>query len=224
MISVIYVSVADPLIREEDIAAILLSARRNNRRDGLTGALIYNGHNFMQLLEGPAREIDACLDTIRGDARHSGMVEVRRRAIDVREFAEWSSRPLDVIYPVIFVDAIVFNTIEFFSGKNPMLGSREELGGGHSLAFSADGPDAVRVEHFERGQRVRAFRLERQGDAVVLSDHRGRALATARELPGGAVEVRTTRGDVRAALEPTARARVEAAIQAGKTPGEALLG
>lgn len=90
MISVIYVSVADPLIREEDIAAILLSARRNNRRDGLTGALIYNGHNFMQLLEGPAREVDACLDTIRGDARHSGMVEVRRRAIDVREFAEWS--------------------------------------------------------------------------------------------------------------------------------------
>ena len=90
LISVIYVSVADPLIREEDIAAILLSARRNNRRDGLTGALIYNGHNFMQLLEGPAREVDGCLDTIRGDARHSGMVEVRRRAIDVREFAEWS--------------------------------------------------------------------------------------------------------------------------------------
>lgn len=133
-----------------------------------------------------------------------------------------------IIIPVydvcLFVDAIVFNTIEFFSGKNPMLGSREELGGGHALAFSADGPDAVRVEHFERGQRVRAFRLERQGDTVVLSDHRGRALATARELPGGAVEVRTARGDVRAALEPSARARVEAAIQAGKTPGEALLG
>lgn len=90
LISVVYVSVADPLIREEDIAAILLSARRNNARDGLTGALIYNGHNFMQLLEGPAREVDACLDTIRSDARHSGMVEVRRRAIEVREFAEWS--------------------------------------------------------------------------------------------------------------------------------------
>ena len=33
---------------------------------------------------------DRNLDAIRRDARHSGMVEVRRRAIDVREFAEWS--------------------------------------------------------------------------------------------------------------------------------------
>ena len=65
MLSVIYVSVADPLIRDEDIAAILLAARRNNRRDDLTGALIYNGHNFMQLLEGPAKKIEACLDAIR---------------------------------------------------------------------------------------------------------------------------------------------------------------
>jgi hypothetical protein len=62
LLSVIYVSVADPLIRDEDIAAILLAARRNNRRDDLTGALIYNGHNFMQLLEGPAKKVEACLD------------------------------------------------------------------------------------------------------------------------------------------------------------------
>lgn len=133
-----------------------------------------------------------------------------------------------IIIPVysisVFVDAIVLNTIEFFTGKNPMLSRREELGQGHALAFSADGPDAVRVEHFERGQLVRAFRLERQGDTVTLTDHNGRALATARELPSGAVEVRTTRGDVRASLEPAARERVEAAIHAGRTPGEALLG
>ena len=90
MLSVIYVSVADPLIRDEDIAAILLAARRNNRRDDLTGALIYNGHNFMQLLEGPAKKIEACLDAIRRDPRHSGMTEVRRRSVETRDFADWS--------------------------------------------------------------------------------------------------------------------------------------
>ncbi|MGN6689618.1 MAG: BLUF domain-containing protein, partial [Sphingopyxis sp.] len=47
MLSVIYVSVADPLVRDHDIAAILVFARRNNVRDVLTGALIYNGYNFM---------------------------------------------------------------------------------------------------------------------------------------------------------------------------------
>lgn len=90
MLSVIYVSVADPLIREEDIAAILLAARRNNQRDDLTGALIYNGHNFMQLLEGPAKKVEACLDAIRRDPRHSGMTEVRRRSVETRDFADWS--------------------------------------------------------------------------------------------------------------------------------------
>lgn len=90
MLSVIYVSVADPLLSPADINAILTSSRRNNARDALTGALIYNGHNFMQLLEGPADRVDACLAVIRDDSRHSGMIEIRRRAIDRRDFADWA--------------------------------------------------------------------------------------------------------------------------------------
>ncbi len=90
MLSVIYVSVADPLLSQGDIDAILATARRNNARDALTGALIYNGHNFMQLLEGPADRLDACLAAIRADERHSGMIEIRRRPIEQRDFADWS--------------------------------------------------------------------------------------------------------------------------------------
>lgn len=90
MLSVIYVSVADPFITQDDIDAILEAARRNNARDDLTGALLYNGHNFMQLLEGPADTVETCLAQIRADTRHSGMVEIRRRDIDARDFADWS--------------------------------------------------------------------------------------------------------------------------------------
>jgi hypothetical protein len=90
LLSVTYVSVADPLIGDEDIAAILVSARRNNLRDELTGALVYNGHNFLQLLEGPADRVDACLAVIREDPRHSGMIEVRRRTVEARDFGEWA--------------------------------------------------------------------------------------------------------------------------------------
>ncbi len=90
MLSVIYISVADPMIGEQDIAALLVQARRNNQRDALTGALIFNGHNFLQLLEGPADKVEACLAAIRRDPRHHGMVEIRRRDIDERSFAEWS--------------------------------------------------------------------------------------------------------------------------------------
>lgn len=90
MLSIAYVSVADPSIREEDISRLLEQAQRNNERDGLTGALIYNGRNFFQILEGPEAKLEACLQIIRMDPRHSGMVEVRRRPVERRDFADWS--------------------------------------------------------------------------------------------------------------------------------------
>jgi hypothetical protein len=90
LLSVTYVSVADPSISDEEIASILVSARRNNVRDELTGALVYNGHNFLQLLEGPDEKVEACLAVIREDPRHSGMIEVRRRTIEARDFGEWA--------------------------------------------------------------------------------------------------------------------------------------
>lgn len=90
LLSVIYVSVADPLLDDRAIAALVDQAQRNNARDDLTGALIYNGNNFMQLLEGPVAKVEACLGLIRADSRHSGMIEVRRRPIATREFADWS--------------------------------------------------------------------------------------------------------------------------------------
>lgn len=90
MLSVIYVSVADPALDREDIHRLVDRARVNNRRDGLTGALIYNGQNFMQLLEGPVEKVELCLSAIRADRRHSGLIELRRRLVAEREFAGWS--------------------------------------------------------------------------------------------------------------------------------------
>lgn len=90
MLSVIYVSVADPGLAPGDITAMVGGAQANNARDALTGALIYNGQNFMQLLEGPVPRVEACLARIRADLRHNGMIEIRRRRIDEREFADFS--------------------------------------------------------------------------------------------------------------------------------------
>ncbi|MBL8650862.1 MAG: BLUF domain-containing protein [Sphingopyxis sp.] len=99
MLSVIYVSVADPRLTPPDIAAMVERAQANNARDGLTGALIYNGQNFMQLLEGPVARVEACLARIRGDLRHNGMIEIRRRLVEERDFAEFS-----MLYSPLFRD------------------------------------------------------------------------------------------------------------------------
>lgn len=99
MLSVIYVSVADPKLATDDIASLVDDAQRSNTRDELTGALIYNGQNFMQLLEGPVAKAEACLARIRADRRHNGLIEIRRRRINEREFADFS-----MLYSPLFRD------------------------------------------------------------------------------------------------------------------------
>jgi len=99
LLSVIYVSVADPKLATDDIMALVCDAQRTNARDELTGALIYNGQNFMQLLEGPVAKTEACLARIRADRRHNGLIEIRRRRITEREFADFS-----MLYSPLFRD------------------------------------------------------------------------------------------------------------------------
>lgn len=94
-----------------------------------------------------------------------------------------------VIVPVyslfILGDALIFNTIEFFTDDNP-LGASRDLGDGHRLAFQRDPkrPDFVRVEHFHHGKRVAVFYVERRGDSFSLFDEQRRLISATREAAG----------------------------------------
>lgn len=71
---------------------VLMSARRNNSRDQITGALVCRGDLYLQWLEGPAAAVSAAFDRIAGDDRH---LEVRRRLAapaSERLFAAWAMR------------------------------------------------------------------------------------------------------------------------------------
>ena len=69
---------------------ILETSRRNNARDGLSGLLLVGGRRFLQVLEGPAEALDSAYARIRQDPRHFALVELARRPIDERSFAQWS--------------------------------------------------------------------------------------------------------------------------------------
>ncbi len=77
---------------EQMLAGILMQARRNNRRDGLTGALIVRGDIYLQLLEGPADAVAACFARIRQDNRHLAVTQVSSAMVDERLFPEWTMR------------------------------------------------------------------------------------------------------------------------------------
>lgn len=90
LVAAVYVSSAARPFGADALLELLRHARRNNEAAGVTGMLLYRSGNFIQAIEGPAAAIDALLERIARDPRHTGMIRVMRRPIRSREFAGWS--------------------------------------------------------------------------------------------------------------------------------------
>lgn len=74
------------------LSAILATARRNNARDGITGALICRHDIYLQLLEGDAAAIDALFVRIEKDDRHLAITPLSRMEVADRVFPDWAMR------------------------------------------------------------------------------------------------------------------------------------
>jgi hypothetical protein len=72
--------------------AILLTARRNNARDDITGALICRHDLYLQLLEGPQAAVEARYVGIARDDRHLEVVKRVSRPVTDRMFPHWAMR------------------------------------------------------------------------------------------------------------------------------------
>ncbi|WP_233352001.1 BLUF domain-containing protein [Hyphomonas neptunium] len=86
----IYVSTARPGLSEEDMLSILNTSQSNNDERRITGYLVHNGDNFMQLLEGPRPEVATIFGRILEDDRHGGVVRILAEQADRRVFPDWS--------------------------------------------------------------------------------------------------------------------------------------
>ena len=71
---------------------ILIIARRNNPRDGITGALICRQDLYLQLLEGPEAAVEARYRRIARDDRHLEVVQRVSRPVTERLFPNWAMR------------------------------------------------------------------------------------------------------------------------------------
>jgi len=92
MLSLLYVSVST---LSKDMAfsvveRIVTQANIKNARLGITGALIFTGTEFAQVLEGKEDQVNALMREICVDSRHRRITVVKRRPITVRRFAAWS--------------------------------------------------------------------------------------------------------------------------------------
>lgn len=90
MISVVYVSSAVERFAQDELDEILEASRRNNRRDGITGMLLYADGNFMQAVEGPEEAIERLFARLELDPRHRDVIVIGRFPITEREFGQWA--------------------------------------------------------------------------------------------------------------------------------------
>jgi hypothetical protein len=91
---IVYVSrsrlAGSPQDQERQTRRILASARTNNRRAHLTGALTFNEGFFAQALEGSVNDLAPVFERIRGDSRHSNMKILEHVQVERRLFPTWS--------------------------------------------------------------------------------------------------------------------------------------
>lgn len=73
-----------------EIASILEISRSNNARAGITGALLFNGNGFAQVLEGPMEAVEETYERIQCDPRHSDVVLLSNGETSERSFSDWS--------------------------------------------------------------------------------------------------------------------------------------
>lgn len=84
----IYRSRSVDAVAIEDLGGLLSDARARNRVSGISGMLLYGGGMFLQLIEGPAEEVEALFSVISGDARHADACVLRRDEVAERMFPD----------------------------------------------------------------------------------------------------------------------------------------
>jgi uncharacterized membrane protein (DUF373 family) len=90
MIRIVYVSVATKPFDEKELLQLLGRCRASNTERSISGQLIYSDGTFMQVLEGPEKEVDETYARIKKDTRHKNITLLERTSIDERQFPDWS--------------------------------------------------------------------------------------------------------------------------------------
>jgi len=85
----IYISTAIDSIQNSDIDDIVATAERVNEMQSITGVLMFNGLNFLQLLEGPRSNVENIFNRILTDRRHVSVTTVLSEAAQMRIFPDW---------------------------------------------------------------------------------------------------------------------------------------
>lgn len=86
----VYISSTKELLNQDAQFAWLESFRHNNLKHSITGMLLYNDGNVMQVIEGSQPDVDQLFANIKADDRHTGIIVLSYEVITQRDFGKWA--------------------------------------------------------------------------------------------------------------------------------------
>jgi blue light- and temperature-responsive anti-repressor len=75
---------------EQELRTILAVARRRNKADNVTGALLFTVSGFAQVLEGYREVVERTFERIGSDPRHADVTVLAFTPTERRSFPDWS--------------------------------------------------------------------------------------------------------------------------------------
>ncbi|WPB55185.1 BLUF domain-containing protein [Xylophilus sp. GOD-11R] len=92
---VMYISRSAPTTSRPDVEKVVAAARRNNELRRVTGAMMWTGRYFVQVLEGELPAVIATHKLITQDTRHHAMKVLFQGELESRNFSRWSMAFVD---------------------------------------------------------------------------------------------------------------------------------
>jgi len=90
MIRITYLSQAAPSFSSIDLLFLLEQCHKNNPKQGLTGLLIFGNQTFLQTIEGEQNVVEALIEKIAIDKRHTKFQVLSRQSIENRQYTDWA--------------------------------------------------------------------------------------------------------------------------------------
>jgi len=87
--AITYVSTASQKLSPTEIDELLAISKEKNNQKAITGILLYQDGNFLQVIEGEKKEILALFEVINKDRRHTNIIKIFGKDIHGRAFDEY---------------------------------------------------------------------------------------------------------------------------------------
>ena len=86
---IIYLSSVSKDLTNEEVHNLLLLSKINNKKNNISGLLLFIDGNFIQVLEGDKDTINDLFQKIEKDTRHKNVTKVIEDTIESRQFENW---------------------------------------------------------------------------------------------------------------------------------------